>query len=158
MLRSSECWSEHIPPQCCLKVLLALANNVTTPSASWYKAAFVLFAFSLLIIAAMVYSLLDDAFNTWDHYRVRMSVSYQQPLSPSLRSIRSPPESASNAKSRQCLGAQDLQVHSPHDALYISSYKRCSRQPYHCLPMNADHPKHKRLNIETVCRQLPRQR
>jgi hypothetical protein len=70
------------PTSCCLKVLLALANNVTTTLRFLVQSCFVLFAFSLLIIAAIVSLAARQPFNTWDHYRVRMSVSYQQPLKP----------------------------------------------------------------------------
>jgi hypothetical protein len=63
---------------------------------------------------------------------VRTSVSYQQPLKPTAPLYQDPHQIASNlAISRQCLGAQDLQVHSPHRCVCTSlQKKRFSRQPY----------------------------
>jgi hypothetical protein len=88
--------SEHIPPHSCQpKVLLALANDIIQQPLLGTK-LLCAFASVLLIIAAIVNSLLTAFFPQKDHCHVRMSVSYQQPLKPTVRSIRSPPEFASN--------------------------------------------------------------
>jgi hypothetical protein len=100
-------------------------NNIIQPLRFLVQSCFVL-CLSLLIIAAIV-SLATDSLLSQYCFRitiVRMSVSYQQPLKPTARSIQIQILLATR-QVETMPGAQDLQVHSPHRCDVHLFIKRC---------------------------------